>query len=174
MPTRSSKRQRRFAAAETILRFGEGLRAEGLGQTAAARVPGSLPDWLIASAAPEAAASALNPSRAGGVGGGDRVRALEGRLAHALLEMLPNLPPARRPAAATAYLDAWGDALAESARIALASKVLAAIDAPELSHIFTPDSHSEVALAGLLPRPGRPTCPIAAVSIGSSQPTRVY
>jgi ATP-dependent helicase/nuclease subunit A len=139
-----------------ILRFGEGVQAEGLRQTAAARVPGSLPDWLIASAAPEAAAPALNPSRAGGVGGGDRVRALEGRLAHALLEMLPNLPPARRSAAAAAYLDAWGSALAESARIALASKVLAAIDAPELSHIFTPDSRSEVALAGLLARPGRP------------------
>ena len=40
--------------------------------------------------------------------------------------------------------------------IALASKVLAAIDAPELSHIFSPGSRSEVALAGFLPRPGRP------------------
>ena len=127
-----------------------------MGETAPARAPGSLPDWLVASAAPETAAPALNPSRAGGVGGGDRVRALEGRLAHALLEMLPNLPRQRRPAAAAAYLDAWGGALAESARVALASKVLAAIDAPELSPIFSPDSHSEVALAGLLPRPGRP------------------
>jgi ATP-dependent helicase/nuclease subunit A len=70
--------------------------------------------------------------------------------------MLPNLLPQRRPAAATAYLDAWGGALAESARVALASKVLAAIDAPELSHIFAPDARTEVALAGLLPRSGRP------------------
>ena len=70
--------------------------------------------------------------------------------------MLPNLPPQRRPDAATAYLDAWGGALAESVRVALASKVLAAIDAPELSPIFGPGSRSEVALAGLLPRPGRP------------------
>ena len=73
--------------------------------------------------------------------------------------MLPNLPPQRRPGAAAAYLDAWGGALAESARAALASKVLAAIDAPELSHIFGPNSRSEVALAGLLPRPGRPDLP---------------
>ena len=148
-----------FRGDGTILRFGEGLQAEGLGETAPDRAPGSLPDWLIASAAPEMAAPALNPSRAGGVGGGDRERALEGRLAHALLEMLPNLLPQRRPAAAAAYLDAWGGALAESARVALASKVLAAIDAPELSHIFAPDSRTEVALAGLLPRPGRPDLP---------------
>ena len=148
-----------FRGDGTILRFGEGLQAEGLGETAPDRAPGSLPDWLIASAGPEMAATALNPSRAGGVGGGDRERAVEGRLAHVLLEMLPNLLPQRRPAAATAYLDAWGGALAESARVALASKVLAAIDAPELSRIFASDARTEVALAGLLPRPGRPDLP---------------
>jgi ATP-dependent helicase/nuclease subunit A len=37
--------------------------------------------------------------------------------------------------------------------------VLVAIDAPELSHIFSPGSRSEVALAGFLPRPGRPDLP---------------
>ena len=149
-----------FRGGGTILRFGEGLQTEGSGETAPGRAPGSLPDWLVASAAPETAAPALNPSRAGGVGGGDRERALEGRLAHALLEMLPNITPQRRPSAAAAYLDAWGGALAESARAALASKVLAAIDAPELGHIFSPNSRSEVALAGLLPRPGRPDLPL--------------
>jgi ATP-dependent helicase/nuclease subunit A len=145
-----------FRGGGTILRFGEGLQTEGSGETAPGRAPGSPPDWLVASAAPETAAPALNPSRAGGVGGGDRERALEGRLAHALLEMLPTLTPQRRPGAAAAYLDAWGGALAESARAALATKVLAAIDAPELGHIFSPHSRSEVALAGLLPRRGRP------------------
>jgi ATP-dependent helicase/nuclease subunit A len=145
-----------FRGGGTILRFGECLRVEGVGETAPARAPGSLPDWLIASAAPEIVAPALNPSRAGGVGAGDPERALEGRLAHVLLDMLPNLTSERRPAAAAAYLAAWGGALAESARVALASKVLAAIGAPELSPIFSPGSRSEVALAGLLPRPGRP------------------
>ena len=144
-----------FRGGEKILRFGEGLQAEGLGETAPARAFDPLPDWLIATAAHEAVAPALNPSRAGGVGAGDRERALEGRLAHALLERLPNLLRERRQAAAAAYLAAWGGALAESARVALASKVLAVIDAPELSPIFSPNSRSEVALAGLLPRPGR-------------------
>ena len=128
-----------FRAGGTILRFGEGLRAEDVGETAPARALNSLPGWLVANAAPETVAPPLNPSRAAGVGGGDRERALEGRLAHALLETLPNLAPQRRPDAAIAYLDAWGGALAESARAALASKVLAAIDAPELRPIFGPE-----------------------------------
>ena len=148
-----------FRGGETILRFGEGLRAEGGAETASAPVLEALPGWLLAKAAPEAAPAPLNPSRAGGVGGGDPERALEGRLAHALLEMLPNLPPERRPGAAAAYLESWGGALAESARAALASKVLAAIGAPELSFLFGPNSRGEVPLTGLLRQPGCPDLP---------------
>jgi ATP-dependent helicase/nuclease subunit A len=145
-----------FRGAETILRFGEGLRAEDRAETAPAHARDALPGWLLAAVAAEAVAAPLNPSRTGDVRGGDPERALEGRLAHALLEMLPNLPPERRPRVATAYLDAWGGALAESARAALASKVLAAINAPELGPLFGPGSRSEVPLTGLLPRLGRP------------------
>jgi ATP-dependent helicase/nuclease subunit A len=145
-----------FRAGRTILRFGEGLRAEHGGDTSPAHLFDALPGWLAAKAAPETVAPPLNPSRAGRAGGGDPGRALEGRLAHALLEMLPNLAPERRLGAARAYLDAWARALSESARSALASKVLATIGAPELSRLFGPDARGEVALAGLLPRPGRP------------------
>ena len=148
-----------FREGGTILRFGEGLRADGVDETASAHVLGSLPGWLLAAAAPEAAAPPLNPSRAGGVGGGDPERALEGRLAHTLLEMLPNLPPERRPRAAAAYLDAWGGALPESVRVTLASKVVTAIGAPELSFLFGSASRGEVPLAGLLRQPGRPDLP---------------
>jgi ATP-dependent helicase/nuclease subunit A len=148
-----------FRGDEAILRFGEGLRAEDCGETAPSRAFDALPSWLTSKAAPETLASPLNPSRAGGVGGGDRERAFEGRLAHALLEMLPSLPPKRRPGAAEAYLDAWGGALPESARASLASKVLAAIGAPELSRLFGPGSRGEVALTGFLSRPGRPDLP---------------
>src|SRR5277367_3589666 len=41
-----------FRGGGTILRFGEGLRAEGVGETAPARALGSLPGWLVADAAP--------------------------------------------------------------------------------------------------------------------------
>ncbi len=148
-----------FRGAETILssanRFAPRMRPE--------RRPfpsrDALPGWLLAQAAPEAAAAPLNPSRAGGGRGGDPERALEGRLAHALIEMLPSLLPERRLGAAMAYLEAWGGALAESARAALALKVLAAIDAPELSPLFGPRARAEVPLTGLLQRPGRPDLP---------------
>jgi ATP-dependent helicase/nuclease subunit A len=148
-----------FREGGTIRRFGESLHAEGVGEAAPSHVRDPLPGWLLAEAAPEAAASPLNPSRAAGVGGGDPERALEGRLAHTLLEMLPNLLPERRLGAASAHLEAWGGALAESARAALASQVLRAIDAPELSVLFGPNARAEVPLTGLLPRPGRPDLP---------------
>ena len=109
-PTSWSSAPAPFRADETILRFGEGLRAEDGGEGASARALDPLPGWLLAEAGPESAASRLNPSRAGGAGEGDRERALEGRLAHALLEMLPGLPPERRPGAAEAYLGAQGGA----------------------------------------------------------------
>jgi ATP-dependent helicase/nuclease subunit A len=148
-----------FLAGGSILRFGEGLRADDRAETTSAPVLEALPGWLLAKAAPEAVPAPLNPSRAGGVGVGDPERALEGRLAHALLEMLPKLPPERRSGAATAYLDSWGGALAESTRAALASKALATVGAPELSFLFGPDSRGEVPLAGLLHEPGRPDIP---------------
>jgi ATP-dependent helicase/nuclease subunit A len=148
-----------FRGGGTILRFGEGVSAETAGEVAPARAASALPGWLFARAAPETMAPSLNPSRAGGVRGGDPERALEGRLAHALLEMLPDLPFERRPGAAKAYLDAWDGGLTESARAELAGKVLAAVAAPELGPLFGSGSRSEVALAGLLPRPGRPDLP---------------
>ena len=92
---------------------------------------------------------------------GDRERIIEGRLAHALLEMLPNLAPEQREGAAKAYLDLRGGALAEAARAALAAKVLTTIGAPELADLFGPDSRGEVSLTGLLPRPGRPDLPFS-------------
>ena len=148
-----------FRGEETILRFGEGLRAEDPGGSPPTVGCDDLPGWLTAEAPPEASPALLNPSRAGGIGRSDPERALEGRLAHALIEMLPSLPRERRPAAATAYLAAQGGSLAESARASLALKALRAIDAPELSRLFGPGSRGEVALAGLLPRPGRADLP---------------
>jgi ATP-dependent helicase/nuclease subunit A len=73
--------------------------------------------------------------------------------------MLPNIPPERRPGAAAAYLEAWGGALPESVRAALASRIVKAIGTEELSFLFGSASRGEVPLAGLLRRPGRPDLP---------------
>ncbi len=89
-----------FGGGEAVLRYGEGLRAEGGAETPRIRPPKTPPDWLFGKAAPETIAAPLNPSRVGGAGEGDRRRVHEGRLAHALLEMLPDLAPQRRASVA--------------------------------------------------------------------------
>ena len=148
-----------FGGGEAILSYGEPLRAENGAETPQIRPPKAMPGWLSGKAALEMAAAPLSPSRIGGAGEGDRQRIREGRLAHALLEMLPDVAPQRRASAASAYLDLMGGGLAEPARAALAAKVLAAIDAPELAPLFGPKSRGEVPLMGLLPRRGRPDLP---------------
>ncbi len=132
---------------ETILRFGEGLTADDEGQTTGAAAPDELPDWLWARATPEAALATLRPSAAETTRQG--LRALEGRLAHALLQTLPDVPSDRRAAAARAYLDAHGGALPEEPRAAIAEKVAAVMAAPELASLFAPGSRGEVAMAGV-------------------------
>jgi ATP-dependent helicase/nuclease subunit A len=144
---------------QTIRRFGEGLRAEIGAESPQICLSKALPDWLFGKATAETAAAPLSPSRLGRGGQGDHQRVLEGRLAHALLEMLPDVAPQQRATAASAYLNLRGGGLAESARAALAAKVLTAIGAPELKPLFGPDSRGEVPLMGLLPRRGRPDLP---------------
>ncbi len=150
-----------FRGEDTILRYGEGLRVDDGGETPEARPREPLPGWLMDKAAPESAAPELSPSRIGVDGEGDRERIIEGRLAHALLEMLPKIAPGQREGAAKAYLELRGGALAEAARAALAAKVLTTIGAPELADLFGSDSRGEVSLTGLLPRPGRPDLPFS-------------
>jgi ATP-dependent helicase/nuclease subunit A len=148
-----------FGGEDQIRRFGEGLRAENGAESPQNRLPKTLPKWPSAKAKPETAAAPLGPSRLGRAGEGDRQRILEGRLAHALIEMLPEIAPERRADVARGYLDRWGGGLAEPTRAALAAKVLATLGAPELAPLFGAGSRGEVPLAGLLPRPGRPDLP---------------
>jgi ATP-dependent helicase/nuclease subunit A len=150
-----------FTGGGTILRYGEGLRAEDGAETPQIRPLKPLPSWLFGKVAPETTAAPLSPSRVGGGDEGDRQRLHEGRLAHALIQMLPDVAPQRRASEARAYLACLGGGLAESARAALAAKVLAAIGAPELETLFGPGSRGEVSLMGLLPRRGRPDLPFS-------------
>ena len=127
------------------------------GETSLPLASALLPGWLSAKAAVEAPAAPLRPSRLGRTRESERVN--EGRLAHALLQMLPDIAPERRPAAAKAYLDAHGGALGVAAREALAAQVLGVIEAPELAPLFGPGSRGEVSLAGVLRRSGRADAP---------------
>ncbi len=143
-----------------VRRYGEALVADGGGGAPAAEAL-SLPGWLTARAAPESAVARLRPSEALAARDGAAGRRLEGVLAHALLQLLPAVEPARRAEAARAYLSAHASALPNDARIELVDKVLAVLGSPELQPLFGPGSRGEAPFAGALTRPGRPDLPLA-------------
>jgi ATP-dependent helicase/nuclease subunit A len=84
----------------------------------------------------------------------------EGRLAHALLQHLPELPPEHRRAAAESLLARRG-ALTPERRDELVARAIHLLELPELAPLFAPGSRAEVAVAGMLARPGAPTVPFS-------------
>ena len=75
-------------------------------------------------------------------------RFARGRLIHRLLELLPEIEPAERGAAATGYLARQG--LDAAAAQAIADEVLAVIDEPRFAAVFGPGSRAEVPLVGVI------------------------
>jgi ATP-dependent helicase/nuclease subunit A len=73
-----------------------------------------------------------------------------GKLIHALLQHLPDLPPERRAAAARVWLDRPGHGLAAGEAEMLTAETLAILDHPELAPLFGPVSRAEVPLTGLV------------------------
>ncbi|MBV9118932.1 MAG: UvrD-helicase domain-containing protein, partial [Acetobacteraceae bacterium] len=71
-----------------------------------------------------------------------------GRLVHALLQHLPDLPAAARPAAAHAWLKRAGVGMTAGEAERLAARVLALFDDPDLAPLFGPRSRAEVPMAG--------------------------
>ena len=78
----------------------------------------------------------------------DRFR--RGRLIHALLQHLPDLPPERRAAAARTWLDRPGNALAAGEADALVAETMAILAHPELAALFGSGSRAEVPLTGVV------------------------
>jgi ATP-dependent helicase/nuclease subunit A len=67
-----------------------------------------------------------------------------GRVIHHLLEMLPQLPPDARLAAAQAYVARRASAVPPAERDALAREVTALLASPDFAAIFGPASRAEV------------------------------
>ena len=126
---------------------------------------GQAPDWHATSPAAEPALpSPLAPSRPENVALGDVPQAdspllgrdvagrrfRRGSLVHALLQYLPDLPPAARATAARRYLAQPGHDLSAAAAAALADEVLAVLDHPDLAPLFAPGSLAEVPLTGVV------------------------
>ena len=117
------------------------------------------PAWLTRPAPPEPEpARPLAPSRPARedpavsrpLGPDDGARFRRGLLLHRLLQSLPELAPAVRPAAAARFLRQAAADLAAEVREALADEALAVLALPELAPLFGPDSRAEVPLAGRL------------------------
>ena len=73
-----------------------------------------------------------------------------GRLVHRLLEMLPEVPAAERPAAGARLLGHYSASLGEAEREALLAEVLRLFDDADFAPLFGPQGRAEVSIAGLV------------------------
>jgi ATP-dependent helicase/nuclease subunit A len=122
------------------------------------------PDWLARPVVREAEpAPPLKPS--GALAAADREErpgdgpflaeaAAAGRLAHLLLQLLPDVPAERRAATAEALAQARGGALPPERRARLAADALRLLAVPDLAALFTEGALAEVPVAGMIRLPG--------------------
>jgi ATP-dependent helicase/nuclease subunit A len=131
------------------------------------------PAWLFERVKPVAAPVALAPSAAARLGASEAdaemllnaldaasapeaLAARRGRVLHKLLELLPRLAPADRPAAAAALIArGLGDA-PEADQQALAAETLALFDDARFAAVFAAAGRSEVSVVGRIDRPRGP------------------
>ncbi len=122
-----------------------------------------LPDWLRRDAAREEAPRTLAPSRlvaheeaAPGAAAEERKAAMRRGLAlHRLLESLPEVAPADRPARGAKALRLLLPDAAQDVRDALLAEIMAILDDPAFAEAFGPGSRAEVSLGGEVPHLGR-------------------
>jgi ATP-dependent helicase/nuclease subunit A len=128
-------------------------------------VPGSLDAWAGQRPRPEPVPPRpLAPSRlgeeppvlapagaAGPVARAGEPRFRRGRLIHRLLQSLPDLAPADRPAAAERFLARRAGALPDSARAEIAAETLRLLADPAFAPLFGPGSRPETPIVGELP-----------------------
>ncbi len=123
----------------------------------AAGVSGPLPPWAENPAPSEEGPQPMVPSRPSGADepmvrspigpdGGEGFR--RGRLIHRLLQSLPEMAPSARDAAARRFLAQPGHGLDPDDQDEIALATLKVLAAPELAHLFGPDSRAEVAVTG--------------------------
>ena len=125
----------------------------------------ALPAWVLTRPAEERAARFVSPSRLGdeepdfgpassplaeaqGLG-----RYRRGDLIHRLLQLLPDIAPAEREAAAHRLLARERD-LTEAQRTEMAAAALGVLNDAQFAAVFGPGSRAEVAVAGLAPGVG--------------------
>ena len=154
----------RPAVAAGLRELEGGVQRFGSDPRAAAAAPGAKavtlpsPPWTACPAPAEpAAVRAASPSQLGemdlgpapsplaAVGGLGRFR--RGELIHRLLQLLPDLAPDRRAAAAASILERERD-LSPDQRAEMAAAALAVLTDPQFAPVFGPGSRAEAAIAG--------------------------
>ncbi|MGH6893609.1 MAG: double-strand break repair helicase AddA [Dongiaceae bacterium] len=145
-----------------VIRVASGDRAVATAASAPAPAEIETPPWLN-TAIPDLPdpPRPLTPSRPAEpdpatlspLGADQGWRYQRGRIIHHLLEMLPQLPPAARGAAALAYLDRKSNAVPTDERAALAREVTALLEAPDFAAIFGPASRAEVPIVATRSQP---------------------
>ncbi len=93
------------------------------------------------------------PPRPRGDGGTGGDRFLRGTLTHALLEHLPELPPATRRTAAEHFLAERAGHLAKRLRTSIVSEAMGILEDSRFAAIFGPGSRAEVALVAEIENP---------------------
>jgi len=78
----------------------------------------------------------------------DSDRFKRGRILHALLQTLPDLPPDSRPTAIAAYLAESAHDLSAAQQSEIGGEVLAILNHPDFAHLFGPGSRAEVPIVG--------------------------
>ena len=87
-------------------------------------------------------------------------RFLRGRITHALLEILPDLPEAERQRSAREFVAVRGEGLSPAARDSIVRETLDVLQHPEFSHVFGPGSRAEVPLVAEIPHPEGARLPV--------------
>ncbi|WP_187639948.1 double-strand break repair helicase AddA [Bosea sp. F3-2] len=156
------------AGEEAILRFSVTPPAPVDEETQALRGEPALPSpiWLTKRVAREAEpAPPLKPSSALSAADGEErpgdgpflaEAAAAGRLAHLLLQLLPDLPAARRAGTAEVLAQARGGALPPERRARIVAQALALLDEPGLAALFSEGALAEVPVAGAIRLPDGP------------------
>ncbi len=145
--------------AEKVWRMGAASHGEPGAPTANRAGAEAAPAWLNTRLEPERAAPRVRATRTaarqtGAPDPGAQEKRLEaGRLAHALLQYLPEISPDDRASAAQRFLDARGPAFRSEQRDAIAHQILAVIGHPDLGVLFGPGARAEVAIGGDIPTP---------------------
>ena len=146
------KRSAPWGGGDLVWRLGESADTPEAAARAAEPSAAELPDWLTKAAAPEFSPTLLRPSNAlaATARGGTLESREAGRLAHALLQQLPDTPPDQRQARAERFVKAHRGALDDAAKLRIVERALAVIADPELAPLFGPKSRAEVAISGVI------------------------